>query len=136
MFRSSDAAYLKHSNINKISLILDIGYDLRFNYLFIFLKSLRKRTQSVLSLGCEKYGAPHYESFSLSRNPSWTKILTTFLEFLHLPLIMDMVSNILASNPILIYVFRVTSVSSNNSLKFCNNFRNLLHYFLSNANIW
>ena len=61
MLKSSDVAYLKTTNFIKISLILGIGCGLRFNFLFRLLKSLRKRTQFDLGLGCAKDGAPYYE---------------------------------------------------------------------------
>ena len=73
IFASSDVAYLKPSNLNNISLVLCIGYGLRFNFIFKFLKSLIKRNRFVLGLGCAKDGAPHSGSFALSRNPSRTK---------------------------------------------------------------
>ena len=56
-----------------LNFILGIGYGLRFNYLFRFLKSLRKSTRFVLGLVYENYGAPHSESFDMPRTPSRTK---------------------------------------------------------------
>ena len=61
-----------------MSLILGIGYVLRFNCLFIFIRSLRKRTQFDLSFGCAKNGAPHYELLACSRNHIRAKRSTYF----------------------------------------------------------
>ena len=79
MFESSNVAYLKPSSFNNIPLILGIVYGLRFNFLFIFLKSLRKRTRFVLALGYGKDGAAHSESFDISSTTSRTKFPTSFL---------------------------------------------------------
>ena len=57
----------------KFSFILGIGYSLRFNCLFRFLQSLRKRTIFDLYLGCTKHAAPHSESFDISSTPIRTK---------------------------------------------------------------
>ena len=78
MFKSSDIAYWKPSDFNKISLILRIGYNLCFTCLFRFLKSLRKRNRFDLCLGCAKDGDPHPESFYLSRATSRTKRSNSF----------------------------------------------------------
>ena len=78
MFKSSDISYLKPSCLSNISLILGIGYGLRINYLFRFLKSLRKLNQFGLGLGCEKIGDTHSESLALSRTPIRTKRSTFF----------------------------------------------------------
>ena len=50
-----------------------MGYNFRFNYLFILIKSLNKHTQFDLGLGCANYGDPHYESVATSRTPSMNK---------------------------------------------------------------
>ena len=82
MFKSSDVAYWKPSNFNNISLVLGIGYYQRFNWLFRFLKSLRKLTWFDLYLGCAKDGVPHYKSFALSSTTIRTKRSNCFLSFL------------------------------------------------------
>ena len=78
MFKSIDVAYWKSFHFNKISLILGIGCGLHFNCLFIFIKSLRKRTWFDLGLGCAKGGAPHSESLAHVSTPNRTKISTYF----------------------------------------------------------
>ena len=80
IFKSSDVTYWKPSNFNNISLIFGIGYGFRFNCLFTFLKSLRKRTQFDFGLDCAKDWAPHSESFDTSRTPSRTNRSTSFLK--------------------------------------------------------
>ena len=80
IFKSSDVAYWKPPNFNKNSFNFGIGYSFCFNCFFKFLKSIRKRTQFDLGLGCVKDGAPRYESFSTPRNHIGTKRSTSFLE--------------------------------------------------------
>ena len=67
--------------IEHVSLKQKVGirYGKKILCLFKFIKSLRKRTQLVLCLGCAKYGAYHYESFHLLRTPSGKKCSTSFL---------------------------------------------------------
>ena len=103
IFRSRNGAHLKHYSLNNISLIFGMGYGFCFNYLFIFLKSLRKCTRFVLGLGCVKDGAPHSESFAKSRTLSRNKRTTYFWTFPRVPLVLDMFSNISASIPLLIW---------------------------------
>ena len=79
MFKSSDVSYWNTSSFKNSSLILGIGYGLRFDCLLVFLKSLRKRTQFDLGLGCTKDWDPHYGSLVYSRTPSRTKLSTPFL---------------------------------------------------------
>ena len=79
MFKSSDVAYWKPSNLNNISFIFIIGYGFQFNFLFIFLKLLSIHTQFGLGFGFAKYGAPHSESFETSSNPISTKHSTSVL---------------------------------------------------------
>ena len=108
-------------------MILGIGYDLRFNCLFIFLKSLRKRTQFELGLGCAMYEAPHSESLALSRTTSRTKRSTYFLKISlcnfgtgygleHIGFTSSFNSNHTGS------VFQVPSALSKNPSNFFNNF--------------
>ena len=115
----------------KISLILCIGYGLRYNCLFIFLRSLRKLTQFYLGLGCANHGAPHYYYFALSRNPKITKNSTDFKIFLCVTLVRDMSSKISASNTLLTWIVmdlfsRFQVFYQNNCSNFCINVRNLL----------
>ena len=79
VFKSSDVAYLKPYNFNRISFILGIVCGLCFNCLFRFLKSLRKHTRFYLGLGYSKDGADHFELLARSRNPSRNKRSTSFL---------------------------------------------------------
>ena len=69
MFKLSDVAYWKPSDFNNI-----------YNFLFIFIKSLRERTRFDLGLGYAKYGDTHYESLAISRTPSSIKRSTSLLE--------------------------------------------------------
>ena len=55
-----------------MSLILGIGYDLWFKFIYLFMKKLRKHTQFDLGFGCAKDGNPHYDSIDSSRTPSRT----------------------------------------------------------------
>ena len=96
MFKRTEVAYWKTSNFNNISLILGIGYGLRFNCLFMFLRTLIKRTWVDLGLGCAKHGAPYSDFFALSRNPSRNKCSTSLKIYIHVTLFLDMVSSILA----------------------------------------
>ena len=65
MFKSSDAAYWEPSYFNNVSLILGVGYGLHCNCFLRFIKSLRRRTQFDLGLGCAKDGDPHSEFFDI-----------------------------------------------------------------------
>ena len=78
MFKSSDIAYWKNSNLNKILLILGIGCGLCFNCLFRFIKSLIKHTQFDLALVYLKDEDPYHESFDMSRTISLTQNPTPF----------------------------------------------------------
>ena len=105
--------------------MLGIGYGLQFNYLFKFLKSLRKRTWFVFGLVCVKDGDPHSESFDFSINPNITKQYTSFSNIYpcifgtgygskHISLAFYFNLKFTGS------VFHVPSVTSNNFLIFCN----------------
>ena len=102
MVKYIDVEYWKPSYFNNISWIFGTGYGLGFNYLFRFIKSLRKRTWFVLGLSCAKDGDTHTESFALLRTHIRTKCSTSFLTFLRLPSLPDMVFNISASHTFLI----------------------------------
>ena len=80
IFKSRDLAYWKPSTFNNTSFIFGIGYGFRFNCLFIFLRSLRKRTWFDLGLRWEQNWTPHYESFSTLRTHNMTKYSTFFLK--------------------------------------------------------
>ena len=110
-------------------MVLGIGYCLRFNFLFRFLKSIIKRTRFDLVLACAKDGAPHSELLGSSRNHSSTKRSTSFLKnysctfgtgygLKHIGFTYSFNLNSTES------VFRVPSVTSNNSSNICNNFSN------------
>ena len=132
MFKSSDVVYWKPYNFNIISLISGVGYYLRFNYLYRFLKSLRKCTQFDLGLVCAKDGYPHSKLFSTSRDLSYTKHSTSFFDIYlcnfgtgygreHIGFAYYFNSESTGS------ILQVLSVPSNNYLNFCNYFRNKLH---------
>ena len=131
MFKSSDVVYWKPFNFNNISFIFGVGYAFCLNCLFIFLKSIRKRTWLDLFLGCMKYWDPHSESFATSRDPSRNKFSTSFLKISLCTFgtgygrehIAFESSFNLKSNG---YVSQVPSFQSKNSSDFCHNFRNSL----------
>ena len=93
--------YWKSSNFNKISMIVGTWYGFHFNFLFKFLKSLRKRTWFDLGLGCAKYVDTHSDSFDTTMTPSKNKRSTYFWTFPCVPLLLGMFMSILTSNPIL-----------------------------------
>ena len=131
MFKSSDVAYWKSSNLNNISFIFDIWYGFCYNCLFWFIKSLKKHTQFDLGLGCAKDGDPHSESFYISRTLSKTKNLTSFLNIslcnFGTGYGCEHIGFTYYFNPKSTGdVFQVPSVPSKKSSNFCNNFSNSL----------
>ena len=108
-------------------MIFGIGYGFRFNCLFGFLKSLRKRTQFYLGLGFAKHAAPHSEPFSTLRNPNRTKHSTSLLNISSCTLGTDYSRkhisfasyfNLKSTRS----VFQVPSIPLNNYSDFCNVF--------------
>ena len=131
MFKSSDTAYLNPYNFNNISLIFGIGYGFCFNYLFVFLKSLKKRNRFYLDLGWVKDGALHSESFATSRTYSRNRRSTSFLNVSSCTFgtwygreQIDLTSFFNSKSTG--YIFQVPSFQSNNSSNLCINFSNSL----------
>ena len=131
MFKASDLAYWKPSFFYNILLILGIGYDLRFDCLFRFIKSLRKHTRFDLVLGCAKDGDLHSESFALSSTTIRTKCsffktyftLVTGYYCEHIRFSSSLNFESTGS------VFQVPIFPSNNSSIFCDSLSNPLHCF-------
>ena len=101
-------------------MILGIGYDLRFNFLFRFIKSLRKHTRFDLGLGCAQDGVPHYEMFALSRTTIRNK-RSTYFSLCSFGTVHDLEHIVFTSYFNLKYtgsVIHVPSVPSNNSPNF------------------
>ena len=87
-------------------MIFGTRYGFRFHCLFIFLKSIRKRTIFDLVLGSANDGAPHYELFDTPSNHSRTRHSTSFLTYLCVPLVLYMVASRLALHPLLTYILQ------------------------------
>ena len=113
-----------------------IGF--RYNCLFRFLKSVRKRTRFDIGLAWVKDGAPHSESFTTSKNTNKIERSTSFWNIPsctlgngygreHIGSAFSFNSKSPGS------VFQLPSVPSNNFLNFCNKFNK--HYVVSSLTI-
>ena len=122
-------------------MVFGIGYGFLFNFLFRFLKLLRRRNRFDLGLGCANNLVPHYESFATSRTPSTTKRSTSSLNISSCTFVTwygrDQIGSAFSFNSRSTgYFFQVPSVPSKNSSNFYNNFSNSLSFVIVKCWHW